>query len=146
MTTATVASTRRHAAARWAFAAGGVATVGMLLVRDPNQVGSYGFCPLRALTGLDCPFCGGLRGSYALIHGDVATALDHNALLPLFLGVAALLGVSVWMRAGRPRPSSGPTPSLVALPVALWWTVGIASALFFVVRNLPWFPYLGSGA
>ena len=68
--------------------------VGFLALRDPNQSGSYGFCPLHSLTGLDCPFCGGLRGTSALLHGDIATALDHNVLLPVYLvGLAVLIGV-----------------------------------------------------
>ena len=85
-------------------------------------------------TGLDCPLCGGLRGTYALLHGDVATALDHNVLLPLFLVVAMVLGVAAWLRPGR-APSA-----------AVWWSVGAVAAVFFVLRNLPWFPYLASGA
>lgn len=142
--------TRRHATERWAWVAGGTATVGLLALRDPNTSGSYGFCPLLALTGLDCPLCGGLRGTYALLHGDVATALDHNALLPLFLGVAIALAVSAFVRSGSVDPASVGTSSrlrpLTIRPAALWWSLGVATAVFFVVRNLPWFPYLDSVA
>jgi hypothetical protein len=129
---------------RWAWAAGGAATLGLLWARDPNQAGSYGYCPLRAFTGLDCPFCGGLRGTYALMHGDVATALNHNLLLPLFLGVVLALAVRAWRRAdGTSRRRS--SPGVVAgAPVALWWALAAVTAIFFVVRNLPWFPYLDS--
>jgi hypothetical protein len=132
---ATVATTRRRLTSEpWAWVVGGAATAGLLLARDPNQVGSYGFCPLRAVTGLDCPLCGGLRGTYALMHGDLATALDHNVLLPLLLVAAVALGV-----AARVRDGWTPSP-------AVWWTIGGVAAVFFVLRNLPWFPYLASGA
>ena len=132
---ATLAPTRRRLVAQpWAWAVGGAATLGVLLARDPNQVGSYGFCPLRAVTGLDCPLCGGLRGTYALLHGDIATALDHNVLLPLFLVAAVAAGVAVRVRGFR-------APSTV-----VWWSLGAVIAVFFVLRNLPWFPYLASGA
>lgn len=146
----TVAPTRRRATGRWAWVAGGAAAVGLLALRDPNTAGSYGFCPLRALTGLDCPFCGGLRGTNALLHGDVATAIDHNALLPLFLGVALVLAVSAVLGAGRDG-QRGTTTITAGLPRAirptvLWWTLGVITVVFFVVRNLPWFPYLDSVA
>ena len=65
----------------------------MLAVRNPNVSGSYGVCPFKAVTGWDCPFCGGLRGTYALIHGDVATALDRNVLLPVLARGHGRLGV-----------------------------------------------------
>jgi hypothetical protein len=146
----TATPTRRHATERWAWVAGGAATVGLLALRDPNTSGSYGLCPLLALTGLDCPFCGGLRGTSALLHGDVATALDHNALLPLFLGVAIALAVTAFARAGRVDGVSASRSTrlrpLTIRPAALWWSLGVVTAIFFVVRNLPWFPYLDSVA
>ncbi len=148
----TLAPSRRLASERWAWVAGGAAALGVLALRDPNQSGSYGYCPLLALTGWDCPFCGGMRGTYALMHGDVATALDHNALLPLYLGVAVALGVGAFVRAGR--SAGGATGALrsrrpilgAVRPTVLWWSLGAVSIVFFVVRNLPWFPYLDSAA
>lgn len=127
---------------RWVPIGVGAAALGVLALRDPNQSGSYGFCPLHALTGLDCPFCGGLRGTYALLHGDVATALDHNLLLPLYLGVFVAVGVIAFrgtraggfgdVRSGRGR--------------LLVWGLVAVTTVFFVVRNLPWFPYLDARA
>jgi hypothetical protein len=150
LTVATLTADRHHLIERWAWAAGGAATLGLLWTRDPNPAGSYGFCPLRALTGLDCPFCGGLRGTYALMHGDVATALDHNLLLPLFLGVAMVLAVRAWARTGRSsgkvEASVGPARSVAGVPVAVWWALVAVTALYFVVRNVPWFPYLDASA
>ncbi|WP_131724959.1 DUF2752 domain-containing protein, partial [Mycobacteroides abscessus] len=38
---------------------------------DPTTPGGVlPVCPLKALTGLDCPGCGGLRMVYSLMHGD----------------------------------------------------------------------------
>ncbi len=146
----TATPTRRHATERWAWVAGGAAAVGLLALRDPNTSGSYGFCPLLAVTGLDCPLCGGLRGTSALLHGDVATALDHNALLPLFLGVAIVFAVTAFVRAGRVDSELAASRSrvrpLTIRPAVLWWSLGVVTAVFFVVRNLPWFPYLDSVA
>ena len=47
-------------------------------------------CPFRAVTGWDCPLCGGTRMGSALLHGDVAAAFAFN---PLALVGIALLGV-----------------------------------------------------
>ena len=38
-------------------------------------------CPVFALTGVYCPGCGGLRATDALLHGDLAGALNQNALI-----------------------------------------------------------------
>jgi hypothetical protein len=120
----------------WGWVAGGAAAAGLLLARDPNASGSYGFCPLKAVTGLDCPLCGGLRGTRALLEGDVTTALDQNVLLPLFLLVGGVLAVS----SARGRSITGPRVSRW-----LWAAVVVAAVVFGVVRNLPWFPWLQSG-
>src|SRR5690606_29933893 len=45
----------------------GLAACVLLAVRDPNAPGSYGFCPSRALFGIDCPGCGLMRGTHALV-------------------------------------------------------------------------------
>src|SRR5262245_31931494 len=51
---------------------------------DPTKAGFFPVCPLYSLTGYACPGCGLTRGFHALFHGDVVTALDFNALLPMF--------------------------------------------------------------
>ena len=124
----------------WCWLPAGVVAlaVGIVAVRDPSQTGSYGFCPVQLLTGLDCPFCGGLRGTHELVHGNVTTALDHNVLLPLYLAVLALVVVAVssdaiGVRFARWRAGSGRLVTLLLVGLVL---------TFFVVRNLPWFPYL----
>jgi hypothetical protein len=35
-------------------------------------------CPLRALTGIPCPFCGMTRACVAAVHGHLATSLAFN--------------------------------------------------------------------
>jgi hypothetical protein len=62
---------------------GGVcAAVGALLyVYDPASSSFYPSCPLRALTGLLCPFCGGLRAAHELLHGRVFEAVALNPFL-----------------------------------------------------------------
>lgn len=127
----------------------GPATVGslalvacvLLNVRDPNDSGSWGYCPFKVATGgLDCPGCGLLRGTRALTRGDVLGALDHNLLIFPILGMLAYAfyrwaAPTVGLRAPRWTPG---TRTIYA--------AGVALALFWVVRNLPAFPYLASTA
>ena len=96
-------------------------------------------CPLKAVTGWDCPLCGGLRGTHELLHGDVAGALNQNLLLPLYLGVVVLgLGTVLFgARTGRSWSWRMPT----------WGWVSVVAVLvvFTAVRNLPGVTFLPSG-
>ena len=51
---------------------------------DPNVPGHYPGCPSQIFLGLDCPGCGGMRGTYDLLYGDLSGMADHNALLIAF--------------------------------------------------------------
>ncbi|MFL6070672.1 MAG: DUF2752 domain-containing protein [Actinomycetes bacterium] len=133
---------RSRGVQRWIPAGIGAGALAVLFVRDPNQSGSYGFCPLHSLTGLDCPFCGGLRGTHALLHGDVATALDHNLLLPLYLGVLVTVGVMAF----RPSGVGGLSDLRNGRGRLVMWGLVAVTLAFFVIRNLPWFPYLDAQA
>jgi hypothetical protein len=64
---------------------------------DPNEPGHYPLCPTKALTGLDCPGCGGLRATHALVTGDVVGALDHNAFVVLVLIPLAVVAWIAWL-------------------------------------------------
>jgi len=98
-------------------------------------------CWFHALTGLDCPFCGGSRALGALLHGDVGAALSFNAFALVVLGP---LAVGAWVaalrwEAGRARrwwPAGTRGALLVAGALVVWW----------VVRNLPVAPFTGLSA
>lgn len=120
-----------------AVSAGAAAVV--LLARDPHRSGSYGFCPFRAITGLPCPFCGGLRAGYDLLHGRVVDALSSNALVVLMALSAPLLwGLWVrrrWSGTGREEP-----PLLHARLTGVLF--GVVSVVFCVLRWFPEFAWL----
>jgi len=116
----------------WALAAAGAAAAGTSLVAvvDPNQPGHYPSCPIRVVTGWACPGCGALRAVHALTHGDVATALQLNAMLVLFLPVV----VAAWVCVVTGRPpllASWRRTGPVAFVLVLAWAVA---------RNLPYEP------
>lgn len=113
-------------------AALGVATLA-LQVRDPHQHASWGLCPFKALTGWDCPLCGGLRAVNDLGHGQFAEAAHSNLLfvasIPVLVGLWAL-----WVRYGWTGEHSrlrAPSRPLVLAGVAL-------VVVFTVFRNTPW--------
>lgn len=113
----------------------------LVRVHDPNQPGSYGICPFKAVTGLDCPGCGLTRGVAALLRGDVVRALDHNVFLPVVLAVIGLAYVR-WV-----RRSLGHEVTRVMTPRWVPWAVTAVVLGFWVVRNLGGpFAFLASGA
>ena len=57
-------------------------------------------CPMKLATGLDCPGCGGIRATGALLSGDFRSAADLNLLV-----VVAPLVVMVYLTASRRRSS-----------------------------------------
>lgn len=144
----TPAATPRIAAAGLAVMAGGA----LLLSAAPELNALVPPCPFRALTGLDCPFCGATRAVLSLARGDVAAAADYNLLVTS--GVFLLIGLLAWWAVRRlRRPSGGtwtavgPAPdraATVASPRVLL-IAGVAIAVvFWLVRNLPFWPYLAS--
>lgn len=130
-------ATTRGGRLRLPLAVAATAALGTLALhlRDPNVPGSWGVCPFRAATGLDCPGCGTLRAVHALTDGDVGAALSSNLLTVVMLPVAvALWGAWTareWRGSGAPLPGS-PRARLVA------GLTGTAVLLLFgVLRNLP---------
>lgn len=123
---------------------------------DPNVPGHYPLCPTKALTGLDCPFCGGLRATHALVHGDIASAVNHNALVALVVvPVLVVLWVRWFVREWRgPSPAADEadpgTPSRLAggvSPSVLVWSCVSLMVAFAVARNVgavPALAWLGS--
>jgi len=109
---------------------------GAVAVADP-RVHHVPLCPLRSLTGLDCPLCGGLRSVASLARGDVADAAGYNLLLIAAMPLAVVLWL-VWIH--RRRHGLSLTPPRWASPALL-----IVLAVFGVVRNLPAFSWLHSG-
>lgn len=109
----------------------GLAACAIVALRDPNSEGSYGFCPFKVVTGgLDCPGCGMMRGTHALLRGDVGRALDHNIFLPLVLGTI-VVGYVRYLRRGLGHDVAPLKPPA--------WTVLAAGAViltFWVARNL----------
>ena len=97
-------------------------------------------CPFRAITGWDCPLCGGTRMGVALLHGDVQAAFLFNPLALIGLVIVGVLGV-LWAveAAGGPavRLPMSVARRLRHVAPAQWLAVGLAVAVIYTVaRNV----------
>ncbi|MCU1500011.1 MAG: hypothetical protein JWM47_3964 [Acidimicrobiales bacterium] len=126
----------------------GPITVGMaavagtiaLAIGNPNTT-HVPLCPLKAATGIDCPFCGSLRAVHSLTRMDLAGALSHNLLFTL--AAPALVVVwAVWLL----RSLGHRVLPRWQLPAATGTVVVVVAVAFAVLRNLPALAWLGSGA
>lgn len=103
---------------------------------DPSKANFLPVCPLYALTGFACPGCGLTRGFHALFHGDVLTALDLNALIPVWVLIFGYLSVSLLLFAVRGKGLQ----MWVVKPAFLFVLMGVLIA-FGVLRNIPAWPF-----
>ena len=117
-------------------AAGGLAACAYVYAVDPSEPGHFPPCPLKVFTGLDCPFCGGLRATHDLLHGNLAAAVDYNALTTVFVLPVTMLLLIAWTVQrwrGKPFALTLPRPAMAVLVVAV--------LAFTVVRNVPGMPW-----
>jgi hypothetical protein len=103
---------------------------------NPGTHGVYPVCLFHALTGWNCPGCGGTRSLYALLHGNFPLALKDNALFVVLLAVAAARGI--WFAARRVRRQ----PAGNFLPANILWALLAIAVVFTVLRNVPAFAFL----
>ena len=95
-----------------------------------NSPGLPDLCPLHRTTGLWCPLCGGTRATRELMHGDLWAAMGYNPFA-LVLEVVVMVLVARWLLAwlrGQRRPLVTGREGIL---------LGVALAVFAVVRNLP---------
>jgi hypothetical protein len=110
----------------------GAAAVGALAyigIGDPHSP-DFGFpaCPFKALTGWNCPGCGGLRMTHDVLNGDFGAAVVDNVFFLVGLPMLAVWLLVRWRRGDKLMPM----PAIVVVAIAaITWTV---------VRNLPGFP------
>lgn len=58
-----------------------VIAIVLLYIYDPTTACFSYHCPVKSLTGFDCPGCGGQRAVHALLHLHVKEALAYNPFL-----------------------------------------------------------------
>ena len=101
------------------IASGGLLAVAALWWRAPVHPG--GLCPLRAATGVPCPFCGLTRACIAGVHGHITQSLSYNPFGFVVLAAAVVLLV----RPSLMRRVHLPTWSVFAILGVMWiWNIG----------------------
>jgi hypothetical protein len=103
---------------------------------NPASAGFYPPSPFRLLTGLFCPGCGSLRALHHLLHGRVGQALDLNPLMVLMLpyllySLVSYISPVVFRR----------RIAQVFVPSRWIWTFLGVVGLYWVLRNLPFYPF-----
>jgi hypothetical protein len=124
---------RMYAAGGAAAMAAGVAAVWYF---DPTSSGFFPACPLYSITGFACPGCGMTRGFHALFHGDILTALDFNALIPLVSIFFGYWFLSLLLTAVRGRGFG-----FGKMSAGLVGTTFVLLLIFGIVRNIPAYPF-----
>jgi hypothetical protein len=104
---------------------------------DPTKT-AVPLCSFYAWTGLHCPGCGVLRATHELLHGHLLVALHYNVLWTVLWPLAVYLAISEW----RVSVGRRPWPGNLAQKTWFWITLGGVGILFFILRNLPWEPFL----
>lgn len=120
-----------------AFLGTGIVGIYFLYSFNPASSTFYVPCPFHALTGLYCPGCGSLRAVHQILHGHVAAAFGLNPLMILslpFLGYSFLSYCLIGIR-GRSLPH-------VFVPALFIWIYLGVVLLFWIMRNISWYPFL----
>jgi hypothetical protein len=104
--------------------------LGYVALADPHSPSSvYPACPFKLLTGWNCPFCGGLRLTHDVLHGDLVAGIHDNVFVLVGLPVLA-----AWVLVRRARGKN-------LRPRAALLTLVAATIAWTVLRNLPAFPW-----
>lgn len=86
----------------------GLGVMGLLWHFEPRGQFFFPRCTFLQVTGLQCPGCGGLRATHALLHGHLAEAWRLNAMwvaaLPLGAWSAGAIALGHWTGRRIPHP------------------------------------------
>jgi hypothetical protein len=103
---------------------------------SPYDSGVYAPCPFNALTDLYCPGCGTLRGLHELLHGRIGSAMGLNPLMVLSLPFIAYSFIKYIAAGMRERPERK-----IFIPSGFIWALLGIVVLFWILRNLPYYPF-----
>jgi len=118
--------------ALWPWCLGLLAVLlGVIYWFPPASHSFYPRCLLNAVTGLQCPGCGGLRATHHLLHGEFAIALRLNPLVVVAGPLLIAMGLLEW-RARRKGASF-----LASAGRCHWAWMGVGLIVVFaILRNI----------
>lgn len=107
----------------------------VLFVFNPSDGSLYPPCPFHELTGLYCPGCGSLRAVHQLLHGNLPAAFGLNPLM-----VLSLPFLGYWFISSRVPAVTKRLPVGFIVPAFWIWLILLVIILFWILRNLPFYP------
>jgi hypothetical protein len=122
----TTATSRAHAIAATLLLGGAV-----LYLFPPAEHSFYPRCIFHALTGLQCPGCGGTRALHELLHFHVAAAWGYNAMITVLAPLAF-----AWFVAWYRSMVWGPRMPVFRFPRAAMVGAYFVVLLFGIARNV----------
>lgn len=96
-------------------------------------------CTFHQVTGLQCPGCGGQRALHYMLHGELFTALRYNALFVIFTPFFIYLYVILVEVYGLKQQLY---LNNFFFSGKFGWVVLILTMSFFILRNIPYSPFL----
>lgn len=103
---------------------------------DPAKHKIFPSCAFHSLTGAYCPGCGSQRALHSLLHLDFAGVISYNFLfIP-----AALLILYHYTHPLLNRWFKWKLPNLFYMKNTPW-VIFVVVILFWILRNLPWYPF-----
>jgi hypothetical protein len=120
-------------------AVGAAAGVYVVMVVPPTPDSYYPKCTFHSLTGLHCPGCGLTRSVHSALNGRFAQAFVYNALAVVLVPyLLVAIGRSLWSWLwDKPLQPTRWKWTQTRLP----WVLGITLVLFWVLRNIPYYPF-----
>lgn len=101
---------------------------------DPSSSVFFPKCPVMMLTGYPCAGCGSQRAIHALLHFDFRTAVEHNALVVVFIPLLLLMFFASCFRERFPKLYAFTHHKYVAyaflMVILLWWVIRIVFGLY----------------
>lgn len=115
-----------------------ILVTGLILVFFFNpEFTFYPPCLFKKMTSLQCPGCGSARACYHLLHGNFLAAIDYNLLLTGFL---PLLLMECFSRLFNIKPTTVSKLQVITNHIRPVHVL-IVVIVFWVIRNLPFYPF-----
>ena len=89
----------------------------LLFLFNPETTSCYPRCPFYALTGLQCPGCGTLRGLHALMHLQLADAWHFNPAM--IVSIPVIVSFLLFPRACK----NVIVGKMILVATLVWWIV-----------------------